>query len=198
MNRPITRMRRRLVQNLTGAILEIGAGRGPNLPYYAAASQVYAIEPDFARAQAAHTQAGRSHGSMYVVVAAAEFLPFSAESFDEIVSSLVFCSVNDPALALDEVERVIKPGGALHMVEHVRPTTAWLARLFMAITPRWSRIAHNCHLDRPTVDLLRNQGWRVTLAWRRAMLVRLTAHPPEVTLYPGARKAGSETLMIDR
>jgi len=172
---PFDRWRAHLVQELAGTILEIGVGAGANLPFYRRARQVWAIEPDPERAQTASRVAQAAHVPVAVEIATAEALPFPNRHVDHIVSSLVFCSVSDPYLALDELRRVLKPGGTLHMVEHVRPQTAWLATLFGAATPYWSLMAHNCHLDRPTVDLLRSEGWTVDVHKRIAMLVRLSA-----------------------
>ena len=167
-----------LVQNLDGDVLEIGVGSGANLLYYREASQVWAIEPDAKAAEKASAVARQSGIPTTVKVAAAEELPFPDARFDHVVSSLVFCSVTDPRVVLGEIRRVMKPGGTLHMVEHVRPQTAWLAALFGAATPYWSKVAHNCHLDRATVDLLRTEGWSVTVHKRIAVFVRISAQHP--------------------
>ncbi len=169
------RWRANLVAGLTGDVLEIGVGEGANLRHYQRASQVWAIEPDPIRAQRARTVAASCAIPMTVDVAPAEALPYADAAFDQVVSSLVFCSVTDPVQALREIRRVLKPGGTLHMVEHVRPQTKWLARFFHAITPGWQQIAHNCHLDRATVELLQREGWQVQIHRRRAMVVRLSA-----------------------
>lgn len=169
------RWRERLVGELTGDILEIGVGRGTNLPYYHRARQVWAIEPDPSRAEQARAVAAICSIPITVDVAPAEVLPYADAQFDHVVSSLVFCSVNEPAQALREIRRVLKPGGTLHMVEHVRPQTGWLAALFHAITPWWQQVANNCHLDRTTVELVQAEGWQVTVHRRRAMVVRLSA-----------------------
>ena len=171
----IGRWRTRLVAELTGNILEIGVGEGATLPHYRRASHVWAIEPDPIRAQRARTVAATCALPITVDVAPAEALPYADASFDQVVSSLVFCSVTDPAQALREIRRVLKPGGTLHMVEHVRPQTRWLATCFHALTPWWRQIAHNCHLDRATVELLQREGWHVQVHRRRAMVVRLSA-----------------------
>ncbi len=112
-------------------------------------------------------------------VAPAEKLPYADHSFDNVVSSLVFCSVKSPTVALAEVARVLRPGGALHMVEHVRPDNLVLGTLFRVATPVWSRVAWNCHLDRPTVHTLRDAGWQVKILDRRLVFVHLVAHPPQ-------------------
>lgn len=173
-----SRWRVRLVQDLTGDVLEIGVGAGANLPYYRKASHVWAIEPDAVRAGEAEQLAAQAAVPMTIKVAPAEALPFDDAAFDQVVSSLVFCSVADPPVALAEIRRVLRPGGTLHMVEHVRPATGWLAWLFGAVTPAWSRIAHNCHLDRPTVEMLRDAGWKVQVHRRRTVFVRISATAP--------------------
>jgi len=167
--------RRRLVQDLTGDVLEIGVGEGENLAYYRQARQVWAIEPDAQRAAAARAVAAQLALPITVETAGAEALPYAEHAFDHVVSSLVFCSVADPAQALREIRRVLRPGGVLHMVEHVRPQTTWVAGLFQTVTPWWRRVAHNCHLDRPTLTTLEQHGWQVTVHRRRAMFVRLSA-----------------------
>lgn len=171
--------RARLVDGLTGDVLEIGVGTGANLPHYRAAASVAAIEPDADRAGEAATAAAQASGLLgipvRVDVAPAEALPYPDGSFDAVVSSLVFCSVADQAQAAGEIARVLRPGGVLWMVEHVRPQTAVLARLATFLTPGWRRIAHNCHLDRPTVDILREAGWQVEILRRRGVLVKLRA-----------------------
>lgn len=156
-------------------VLEVGVGGGANLPYYRRAERVWAIEPDPARAAAAEQVGARAAVPVQVRTAAAEALPFDAAAFDHVVSSLVFCSVADPQQALAEIGRVLKPGGTLHMVEHVRPQADWLAAVFSAVTPAWSRIAHNCHLDRPTLELLRSAGWEVEVLRTRFVFVQLRA-----------------------
>lgn len=169
------RWRERLVAGLTGHVLEIGVGEGKNLRYYRQAQHVWAIEPDDERAQRARAVAATCPIPMTIDVAGAEALPHGDATFDHVVSSLVFCSVADPVQALREIRRVLKPGGTLHMMEHVRPQTPWLAAFFRAITPWWSGIAHNCHLDRATIQTLQREGWQVRIHRRWAMLVRMSA-----------------------
>ena len=167
--------RANLVGELTGDILEVGVGTGPNLAHYRSASQLWAIEPGLERAKLA-SQVGVAEGlDMVVQVALAESLPHADNSFDHVVSSLVFCSVTDQRLALAEIRRVLKPNGTLHMVEHIRPQGRLAAFLASAATPGWRRIAKNCHLNRPTIEQLHEGGWTVRVHGRLGVFVRISA-----------------------
>lgn len=171
----VRQWRRQLVAEIPGEVLEIGAGSGSNFGLYRRAAHVWAIEPNPDAAAKAVRAAANAGVPVEVRVAPAEALPFADDSFDHVVSSLVFCSVTDPAQALREIERVLRPGGVLHMVEHVRPGFAPFALAAAAVTPVWSRVAGNCHLDRRTVELLKEQGWQVDIHRRVGLFVRLSA-----------------------
>jgi SAM-dependent methyltransferase len=92
--------------------------------------------------------------------AAVENLPFEDASFDTVVSTLVFCSVNDPAQGLRELKRVLKPGGSLRFVEHVR-ADGWTARVQDAMVPLWSWLGAGCHPNRRTLDTIKAAGFEV-------------------------------------
>ena len=174
----LLRWRAELVQDLAGDILEVGVGKGENLGYYRRAARVWSVEPDQRRAEEARQSAAAASVRVSVEVATAENLPYAEHSFDHVVSSLVFCSVNDQRQALSEIRRVLRPGGTLHMVEHVRPGHPLLAELTECITPWWRQVAYNCHLDRPTIDLLRQEAWDVDVHRRLAVFVRVSATSP--------------------
>lgn len=169
--------RQQLVGAIDGVVLEIGVGSGANLAHYRRAATVFAIEPNHVSAQRAHNTALRCAIPMSVKIAVAEELPFADASVDHVVSSLVFCSVHNQHRALREIRRVLRPSGVLHMLEHVRPTEPLFAAVAATVTPYWSRIAHNCHLDRPTLDVLRTEGWRVHILQRFGVFVRIEARP---------------------
>lgn len=173
-----SRWRSNLVRDLQGDVLEIGVGTGENLRYYRAAHHIWGVEPDTTRAAEAQRRAVKLAVPITIEVSGAETLPYPNQKFDHVVSSLVFCSVDDQHQVLAEIQRVLKPTGTLHMVEHVRPQTQWLAWLFSALTPWWRKIAFNCHLDRPTIDVLTEAGWQVQIHRRLAMVVRMSAMPP--------------------
>ena len=175
---PASGWRERLVRDLEGDVLEVGVGSGTNLPMYRRARHVWAIEPNREAVERARSKIGAARVPVTIDTAPAEALPYDDGSFDNVVSSLVFCSVDSPEAALAEIARVLRPGGTLHMVEHVRPENPLVGGFFHLITPVWSRLASNCHLDRPTVHTLCNAGWEVTIVDRRLVFIQLTARPP--------------------
>lgn len=173
-----------LVADLEGDLLEIGFGTGESLPFYRRAASLHAIEPNAARAAEARRAVAdleRQRGALAfpvtVDVAPAETLPYPDTHFDHVVSSLVFCSVNDPRRALAEIRRVLRPGGALHMIEHVRPENRLMAGVADVMTPLWKRMAWNCHINRPTVQTLHDEGWNVTILRSRLVFRRILARP---------------------
>lgn len=102
-----------------------------------------------------------------VVEAPAERLPFPDDSFDTVVCTLVLCTVDDPDRAIAEVRRVLKPGGRLLLIEHVRSHDPRIARWQDRVTPLWKRIGHGCHPNRDTAAALARAGFVLELeAWR--------------------------------
>ncbi len=163
------RLRRELLAAARGRILEIGAGTGANLRFYGRDSCLVLSEPDREMLRRARRRAGPagSASPAAMVVAAAERLVFADTSFDTVVSTLVLCTVADPAAALAEVRRVLRPGGAFLLLEHVRSSNAATARLQTRLTPAWQRIIRGCHLDRPTESGLLEAGFSLQSIERR-------------------------------
>ncbi|QDF01787.1 class I SAM-dependent methyltransferase [Myxococcus xanthus] len=154
----LTAARRKLVRGLSGHVLEVGTGTGLALPGYPdTVTAVTAIDVD----EAALARAQRRRPDARLLYASVESLPFPAASFDAVVSSLVFCSVEAPARALAEVFRVLRPGGALRMLEHVRAPSPALATVQDLLTPAWMRVSGGCRLNRDTFDLVRRAGFDV-------------------------------------
>jgi ubiquinone/menaquinone biosynthesis C-methylase UbiE len=155
------RLRARLLEGLHGDVLEIGAGTGANFERYPAGVRVVALEPDphmLKRAQARLAELGRT--DIDVRLAAAESLPFEAASFDAVVSTLVLCTVADPPRALAEMRRVLRPGGELRFIEHVRAEGA-LGRVQDVMQPVWGWCSAGCQLNRRTEDALRAAGFDI-------------------------------------
>ncbi len=160
------RMRRELLAAARGRVLEIGAGTGANLSYYSPDIRLVFSEPDAAMLRRARLDATPA------VLASAEQLAFADRVFDTVVSTLVLCTVADPARALAEIRRVLKPGGSLLLLEHVRSSDAATARLQSRLTPAWGKLIRGCHLDRDTLATVTAAGFR-TESVRRLQLTRI-------------------------
>jgi ubiquinone/menaquinone biosynthesis C-methylase UbiE len=154
-------LRRSLVGRIRGDVVEIGSGTGLTLPHYRHAERVVAVEPDRGMAGRIPPKAAASPAAVEIVDASAESLPFPDASFDEAVTIFVLCSVDDQAAALGEIQRVLRPGGALNVLEHVRGhgrTARWQDRC----TPLQRRIFGNCHLNRDTRTAIEAAGFDVS------------------------------------
>lgn len=154
----IGELRRRLLASLEGDVVEIGAGTGLNLPHYERATRLVAVEPDASMAKRLRGRIPDAKPTVDVVTASAESLPFADETFDVAVCTFVLCSVRDPGAALAEIRRVLRPGGSLVLLEHVRGDgrlATWQDRL----TPLHRRVAGNCHLNRDTLATVQAAGF---------------------------------------
>lgn len=141
----------------TGRGLEIGAGTGANFPYHPAGSRVIASDLSYQMLRQASDKVGG--GDLPLVTCDVEALPFADGSFAWAAETLAFCEVADPVQGLLEIRRVLRPGGRLVMLEHVRPS-GWLGRLADATTavsaPLWGE-----HFDRDAVASVRAAGFQI-------------------------------------
>ncbi len=156
-------LRREVTGLARGRVLEIGAGNGLNFAFYNpdTVERVEATEPDSVMLGYARQRAAAARVPVNLVQAAVENLPFADESFDSVVVTLVFCSVSDPRRGLSEVRRVLKPGGALLMVEHVRARGAIAAAMQDFVTPITRLVAGNCHWNRNTEKTVIEAGFKI-------------------------------------
>jgi ubiquinone/menaquinone biosynthesis C-methylase UbiE len=158
----LTPLRAALVERARGRVLEIGVGSGLNIPFYGReARQVIGVDPSRGLLVKAKRTAAWSRCPVRLMEGRAEDLPLKNASVDCAVMAWTLCSVDDPIGALGEIRRVLKPGGALHFIEHGRApddepdAQRWQDR----ITPIWRRIAGNCHLNRRIDQLLIAAGF---------------------------------------
>lgn len=156
-------LRRELLAHAHGIVLEVGAGTGLNFALYAPekVTRVEAVEPDSAMLAYARNRLSQAQVPLTVTQAAVEALPFADGMFDCAVATLVFCSVGNPARGLAEIRRVLKPGGTLLLLEHVRSTSRFAARLQDLLVPLTTRIAGNCHWNRDTGQAVNAAGFQI-------------------------------------
>lgn len=169
--------RRQLLRDVHGFVLEVGAGRGPNLDHYPPEAQVVATEFDAAAIAQARP---RLNSHVRLVSADIEHLAFPTGTFDAVVATLVFCSVERPVVGFQEVRRVLKPGGRLHLIEHVRSHHAWLGRVQDRLNLRWYVWAEGCNLNRDTEANVRAGGFEIesVLVNYLGLVKTMVAHKP--------------------
>lgn len=153
------RWRADVVGAAAGHILEIGAGTGRNFPHYRQAGWLVVSEFDPAMLVRARPRVAGVPCPVHLVAADAQRLPFAAATFDAVVVTLAFCTIPEPERALDEIHRVLRPDGRLHLLEHVRVERSWVARGQDALTPLWRRLSGGCHLNRPTLAIAQSRNF---------------------------------------
>ncbi|WML48285.1 class I SAM-dependent methyltransferase [Neobacillus sp. PS3-34] len=155
-------VRRKLLNNATGNVLEIGSGTGINFPLYSVAAKVTAIEPSEHMIDRSRDKQSVAKVPIEVVHGGAEKLPFSDNQFDTVVATLVFCTIPNVDLAMEEMKRVCKPGGRILLFEHVKMENPFLSKLQDVLTPFWKKICDGCRLNRDTISLLHEHGLKIT------------------------------------
>ena len=152
--------RSRLLSGVRGEVLEIGGGTGANLPYYREADRIVVTEPDPFMRKRLRPKLSQARVPVEVSEAGAQELPFADDSFDAAVSTLVLCTVPEPGVALAEIRRILRPGGVLLFMEHVRSEGS-VARWQDLLQPLWSKLFAGCHPNRDTVASIEAAGFRV-------------------------------------
>lgn len=155
----LARRRRELLGDLQGAVAELGAGTGANVPHYGpGVERLVLLEPSAPMARRLRARVAEQGRDAEVLSAPGEALPLPDASVDAVVSTLVLCTVADVDRTLCEVERVLRPDGRLVLLEHVAGSgsTATLQRV---LARPWRFIGRGCHLRRDPRAALAGRGW---------------------------------------
>src|SRR5436853_5722123 len=152
-------LREGLLADASGRVLEIGGGTGANLPHYADDLESLVLtEPEPAMLRRLQKKAREEAPLAKILRAPAEDLPFEDDSFDTVVSTLVLCGVDDQVRSLREIKRVLRPGGRLLFLEHVRSDDAAMAR-FQDRMNWLNRLVVQCDCNRPTLTTIVDTGF---------------------------------------
>jgi SAM-dependent methyltransferase len=156
----VTKRKAALLGDLRGTVVEIGPGTGPNLALYRPDVHWIGFEPNGYMDGYLRAEARRLGRDIDVRGGTAENLPLPDASADAVVATLVLCSVSDQVRALQEIRRVLKPGGRYAFLEHVAaPRGSRLHRVQNLINPGWRLVADGCHVNRHTGDAIERVGF---------------------------------------
>ncbi len=156
----VKKWRKRLFRELEGEkILEVGVGTGKNFPYYPANKLITAIDISQKMLARALLKAARLNLPVYLFKMDVQDLKFPESNFDAVISVFVFCSVADPEKGLREIKRVLKPGGKIFFLEHVRPSGKWgkIFDFFNPLLSRWTGI----NINRHAIRTIKKASWRI-------------------------------------
>ena len=181
-------MRRELLCEARGRVLELGSGTGLNLELYPreGLDSLTLTEPDPHMFKQLRPRAEKNCPGADLVQAGAEDLPFANDSFDTVVVTLVLCTVPDQPAALREISRVLAPGGQLLFLEHVRAHHPDLAKWQDRLERPWRFLGDGCHCNRDTVSAISAAGFQLGAVERDELpkapaivrpLIKGTAHP---------------------
>lgn len=172
--------RRRVLRQASGRVLEVGIGTGRNLEFYPKGVELTGVDISPRMLERARQRANEEKREVRLELADVEALPFADAVFDTVTASCVFCSVADPVLGLREVRRVIKPGGQVLLLEHVRPRNPVLGMLSDLLSPLTRRL-FGPSINRRTEDNLRAAGLEIVSVRREGVWREIVARAAEPT-----------------
>jgi len=141
-------------------VLEVGVGTGKNMPYYPDGVRITAVDLTPGMLERARRRAAQMNLDVNLQLGDAQALDFPDASFDDVVATFVFCSVPDPVLGLTELARVVKPGGRLLLLEHVRSARPLAGAIMDVLNPVVVRLT-GANINRRTTENVRQSGWQL-------------------------------------
>ncbi|MES2766652.1 MAG: class I SAM-dependent methyltransferase [Bacteroidota bacterium] len=154
--------KQKLFKNLSGVVIEIGAGTGANFPYFEDEIEYVGIEPHEQIREVLKSEVSKRHfKSAKILNASAEYIPLEDNTADVVISTLVLCSVPNVNATLKEIHRILKTGGRLIFVEHIAAhEDTFLLKMQKFVKPVWRKLIDNCHPDRRTDIALKSAGFK--------------------------------------
>lgn len=160
--KPALKQREKVVPRAQGTVLEIGIGSGLNIPYYDAqkVSHLMGLDPSAEMWAIAQKNAEEHHIEAEFLEAPAEDIPLEGNSIDTVVMTYTMCTIPDVDRALEEISRVLKPGGQLLFCEHGEAPDENIRRWQQRMNPLWRKLGGGCNLNRPIPRLLQRAGFQ--------------------------------------
>lgn len=160
--KPTMKQREKVVPLATGRVLEIGIGSGLNIPFYNAhkIEHLWGLDPSTEMWSIAEKNAAEHHLDVEFIQSGAESIPLDNNSADTVMMTYTLCTVPEVRSALDEIRRVLKPGGKLIFCEHGLAPDKDVQRWQNRLNPAWKMLAGGCNMNRPIPQLLEQSGFR--------------------------------------
>lgn len=156
------RQREKIVPLAEGRVLEIGIGTGLNIPFYDTrkVAHLWGLDPSAEMWAIAKKNAASHHLDAEFIQSGAESIPLDNDSADTVLITYTLCTIPDAHAALDEIRRVLKPGGSLIFCEHGSAPDKHIERWQNRLNPLWKKLAGGCNLNRPIPGLLGQAGFK--------------------------------------
>lgn len=161
--RQVRQLRSQIVPHARGRVLEVGMGSGLNLEFYnrEQVDMVYGLEPSEGMRRKAIPNIGKSPVAVEWLSLPGEQIPLPDESIDTVLLTFTLCTIPDWRKALEQMKRVLKPGGELLFLEHGEAPHEGTRKWQHRITPAWKKFAGGCHLNRHIADLITHCGFEI-------------------------------------
>jgi ubiquinone/menaquinone biosynthesis C-methylase UbiE len=159
----IMKLRSQIVPHARGRVLEVGMGSAINMEFYNAdqVEMVYGLEPSAGMRRKAQSNLARSRINVEWLDLPGECIPLEDQSVDTVLLTFTLCTIPDWHLALEQMSRVLKPGGELLFLEHGESPDDSIRKWQNRVTPGWKKLAGGCHLNRNIADLIRHAGFDI-------------------------------------
>ncbi|QZY53720.1 class I SAM-dependent methyltransferase [Crassaminicella profunda] len=158
--RALNKRRQKLMKKVSGQVLEVGAGTGVNFGYYDSdkLESLSVVDLKFNKIIKKHSF--NEIISVNYIEGDVQRLPFDDHTFDAVVATLIFCSVDNVRLALEEIYRVLKPGGKIYFIEHVLPEKVGYRNIVNTLNSTWKRIG-KCNVNRETLNNIKEANFKI-------------------------------------